>query len=141
MSVKVNEEVFILPLNAVMESLQPQAEDLHPMAGGERMLQVRGEYLPLVELYRVFDVAGAKNRGHSGHRGDSAKRRPPLCAAGGSTDRPAPVVVKKPGKQLPQSAGNFRGDDPRRRQRGADRRRVGAANAQSGKKLLSAAAA
>ncbi|MFI2992605.1 chemotaxis protein CheA [Klebsiella aerogenes] len=66
MSVKVNEEVFILPLNAVMESLQPQAEDLHPMAGGERMLQVRGEYLPLVELYRVFDVAGAKTEATHG---------------------------------------------------------------------------
>lgn len=60
MSVKVNNEVFILPLNAVMESLQPQAEDLHPLAGGERVLQVRGEYLPLVELFRVFDVEGAK---------------------------------------------------------------------------------
>ena len=60
MSVKVGEEVFILPLNAVMESLQPLAEDLHPLAGGERVLQVRGEYLPLVELYNVFDVAGAK---------------------------------------------------------------------------------
>ncbi|MHA0854207.1 chemotaxis protein CheA [Serratia nematodiphila] len=60
MSVKVNDEGFILPLNAVMESLQPQAEDLHPLAGGERVLQVRGEYLPLVELYRVFEVEGAK---------------------------------------------------------------------------------
>lgn len=66
MSVKVNEEVFILPLNAVMESLQPQAEDLHPLAGGERVLQVRGEYLPLVELYRVFDVAGAKSEATQG---------------------------------------------------------------------------
>ncbi|PWC14300.1 chemotaxis protein CheA [Brenneria roseae subsp. americana] len=60
MSVKVNNEVFILPLNAVMESLQPQAEDLYPLAGGERVLQVRGEYLPLVELYHIFDVDGAK---------------------------------------------------------------------------------
>ncbi len=60
MSVKVGEEVFILPLNAVMESLQPLAEDLHPLAGGERVLQVRGEYLPLVELYNVFDVKEAK---------------------------------------------------------------------------------
>ncbi|WP_201743433.1 chemotaxis protein CheA [Dickeya undicola] len=60
MSVKVNNEVFILPLNAVMESLQPQSEDLYPLAGGERVLQVRGEYLPLVELYQVFEVAGAK---------------------------------------------------------------------------------
>ncbi|CNE34006.1 chemotaxis protein CheA [Yersinia nurmii] len=66
MSVKVNDEVFILPLNAVMESLQPQAEDLHPLAGGERVLQVRGEYLPLVELYRVFDVANAKTEATQG---------------------------------------------------------------------------
>ncbi|MGL5387473.1 MAG: chemotaxis protein CheA [Serratia sp. (in: enterobacteria)] len=66
MSVKVNEEVFILPLNAVMESLQPQAEDLHPLAGGERVLQVRGEYLPLVELFRVFEVDGAKTEATQG---------------------------------------------------------------------------
>lgn len=46
MSVKVADEVFILPLNAVMESLQPREEDLHPLAGGERVLEVRGEYLP-----------------------------------------------------------------------------------------------
>ena len=52
MSVKVADEVFILPLNAVMESLQPREEDLHPLAGGERVLEVRGEYLPLVELWK-----------------------------------------------------------------------------------------
>lgn len=60
MSVRVANEVFILPLNAVMESLQPLADDLHPLAGGERVLEVRGEYLPLVELWNVFDVQGAK---------------------------------------------------------------------------------
>ena len=60
MSVKVSEEVFILPLNAVMESLQPREEDLHPLAGGERVLEVRGEYLPLVELWKAFEVQGAK---------------------------------------------------------------------------------
>ncbi|OWF81801.1 chemotaxis protein CheA [Yersinia rohdei] len=66
MSVKVSNEVFILPLNAVMESLQPLAEDLHPLAGGERVLQVRGEYLPLVELFRVFDVEDAKTEATQG---------------------------------------------------------------------------
>ncbi|WP_213991020.1 chemotaxis protein CheA [Sodalis sp. dw_96] len=60
MSVRVNQDVFILPLNTVMESLQPQGEDLHPLAGGEQVLQVRGEYLPLVELHRLFDVSDAK---------------------------------------------------------------------------------
>ena len=66
MSVKVSDEVFILPLNAVMESLQPREEDLHPLAGGERVLEVRGEYLPLVELWKVFDVAGAKTEATQG---------------------------------------------------------------------------
>ena len=66
MSVKVSDEVFILPLNAVMESLQPREEDLHPLAGGERVLEVRGEYLPLVELWKVFDVQGAKTEATQG---------------------------------------------------------------------------
>ena len=66
MSVKVAGEVFILPLNAVMESLQPSDEDLHPLAGGERVLEVRGEYLPLVELWKVFEVDGAKTEATQG---------------------------------------------------------------------------
>ncbi|AYN26467.1 signal transduction histidine kinase [Buttiauxella ferragutiae ATCC 51602] len=66
MSVKVCDEVFILPLNAVMESLQPKEDDLHPLAGGERVLEVRGEYLPLVELWKVFDVTGAKTEATQG---------------------------------------------------------------------------
>ncbi|EPT0777528.1 chemotaxis protein CheA [Enterobacter hormaechei] len=66
MSVKVADEVFILPLNSVMESLQPREEDLHPLAGGERVLEVRGEYLPLVELWKVFEVDGAKTEATQG---------------------------------------------------------------------------
>ncbi|PHM26308.1 chemotaxis protein CheA [Xenorhabdus ehlersii] len=56
MSVRVNEEVFILPLSAVVSSLQPQEEDIYPLAGDEKLLLVRGEYLPLLELYRIFDI-------------------------------------------------------------------------------------
>lgn len=66
MSVRVANEVFILPLNAVMESLQPLADDLKPLAGGERVLEVRGEYLPLVELWNVFDVKNAKTEATQG---------------------------------------------------------------------------
>ncbi|MFM0755189.1 chemotaxis protein CheA [Paraburkholderia strydomiana] len=60
MSVKVGNEIFILPLNFVMESLQPQAEDIYTVANGERVVRVRGEYLPLVALHEVFNVDGAK---------------------------------------------------------------------------------
>ncbi|HEX7909833.1 MAG TPA: chemotaxis protein CheA [Paraburkholderia sp.] len=60
MSVKVGSEIFILPLNFVMESLQPQADDIYTVANGERVVRVRGEYLPLVALHEVFNVDEAK---------------------------------------------------------------------------------
>jgi two-component system chemotaxis sensor kinase CheA len=60
MSVKVGNEIFILPLNFVMESLQPRAEDIYTVANGERVVRVRGEYLPLVALHEVFNVEDAK---------------------------------------------------------------------------------
>ncbi|MFT4063164.1 chemotaxis protein CheA [Paraburkholderia sp.] len=60
MSVKVGNEIFILPLNFVMESLQPRAEDIYTVANGERVVRVRGEYLPLVALHEVFNVRDAK---------------------------------------------------------------------------------
>jgi len=59
MSVRVGEETYILPLNCVMESLQPKAEDVHTAANGDRVMHVRGEYLPLLEMHRIFSVAGA----------------------------------------------------------------------------------
>ncbi|HEY2025153.1 chemotaxis protein CheA [Paraburkholderia sp.] len=60
MSVKIGNEIFILPLNFVMESLQPRAEDIYTVANGERVVRVRGEYLPLVALHEVFNVQDAK---------------------------------------------------------------------------------
>ncbi|AOJ79426.1 chemotaxis protein CheA [Burkholderia savannae] len=60
MSVKVGSEIFILPLNFVMESLQPSAEDIYTIGNGERVVRVRGEYLPLVALHEVFLVDGAR---------------------------------------------------------------------------------
>jgi two-component system chemotaxis sensor kinase CheA len=60
MSVKVGSEAYILPLSYVIESLQPLAEHLHSITSDGHVIKVRGEYLPLIELHRVFDVAGAQ---------------------------------------------------------------------------------
>lgn len=60
MSVRVGKETFILPLNHVTESLQPNNEQMYSVAGNERVMHVRGEYLPLVEMHRVFSVADAQ---------------------------------------------------------------------------------
>lgn len=59
MSVRVGGETFVLPVSGVIESLQPVAEDLHPVAGGDLLLKVREDYLPLVAVHRAVDVRGA----------------------------------------------------------------------------------
>ncbi|WP_217478896.1 chemotaxis protein CheA [Enterobacter chuandaensis] len=58
MLVKVGDEIYVLPLGAVMESLRPTDEMLCRFVGEERLLQVRGEYLPLVLLRQRLSVAG-----------------------------------------------------------------------------------
>ncbi|QTP55346.1 chemotaxis protein CheA [Billgrantia sulfidoxydans] len=60
MSIKVGNEMFILPLSAVLESLQPAKEDLYAMAGDDVVLKVRDEYLPVVAVHEALDVPNAK---------------------------------------------------------------------------------
>ena len=59
MSVRVGRETFILPVTAVIESLQPRDEDLHGTAGGDLLLKVREDYLPIVAVHEAMDVAEA----------------------------------------------------------------------------------
>jgi two-component system chemotaxis sensor kinase CheA len=61
MSVKVGNETYVLPLNNVLESLQPSAENLHSVKGERHLIRVRGEYLPLIMLHQIFEVPGAKS--------------------------------------------------------------------------------
>jgi two-component system chemotaxis sensor kinase CheA len=56
MSIKVGEEVYILPLGFVVESLQPDLDDIKEISGKGRVVKVRGEYLPLIPLYQMFGI-------------------------------------------------------------------------------------
>ncbi|HYD96937.1 MAG TPA: chemotaxis protein CheA [Noviherbaspirillum sp.] len=56
MSIKVGEEVYILPLGYVVESLQPDPVDVKEITGQGRVVKVRGEYLPLIPLYQMFGI-------------------------------------------------------------------------------------
>jgi two-component system, chemotaxis family, sensor kinase CheA len=56
MSIKVGEEVYIVPLAYVIESLQPEKTELKEVAGQGRLIKVRDEYLPLIYLYEQFAI-------------------------------------------------------------------------------------
>ena len=57
MSIRCGEEVYILPLGFVVESLQPAPEDIKHIANRGRVIKVRGEYLPLILLHQIFEIA------------------------------------------------------------------------------------
>jgi two-component system, chemotaxis family, sensor kinase CheA len=56
MSIRVGEEIYILPLSFVVESLQPVLSDIKEISGKGRVIKVRGEYLPLIPLYQMFEI-------------------------------------------------------------------------------------
>lgn len=56
LSVLVGEEIYIVPLNSIVESLQVSTLDLKTVSGEGRLLRVRGEYLPLLPLSKVFST-------------------------------------------------------------------------------------
>ncbi|MDO8653680.1 MAG: chemotaxis protein CheA [Undibacterium sp.] len=56
MSVKVGDEIYILPLGFVIESLQPVAQDVKEINGRGRVIKVREEYLPLIPLFECFNI-------------------------------------------------------------------------------------
>ncbi|WP_392432565.1 chemotaxis protein CheA [Yersinia sp. HM-2024] len=61
MSIRAGDEIYVLPLSTVMESLLLSEKALYKMAGGELVLQVREEYLPLIELHKIFDIPREPN--------------------------------------------------------------------------------
>lgn len=56
MSIRSGDEIYILPLGFVVESLQPARADVKEIHGQGRVVKVRGEYLPLIPLYQMFNI-------------------------------------------------------------------------------------
>ncbi|PKO93773.1 MAG: chemotaxis protein CheA [Betaproteobacteria bacterium HGW-Betaproteobacteria-1] len=54
MSVSLGSSVYVIPLNLIVETLQPRAEDMKTVTGEGRMVHVRGEYLPVIALHALF---------------------------------------------------------------------------------------
>ncbi len=55
MSVSLGNSIYVIPLNLIVETLQPRAEDIKTVTGEGRMVHVRGEYLPIIALHSLFN--------------------------------------------------------------------------------------
>jgi two-component system chemotaxis sensor kinase CheA len=66
MSIAVGQETYIIPLGYVIESLQASRDMIKSMSGVERMIQLRGEYLPVIALYELFNIPNSLTRLNEG---------------------------------------------------------------------------
>ncbi len=57
MSISVGNQIFIIPLTFISESLQPASTEIKTVSGQGTVVQVRGAYLPLVALHKVFRIS------------------------------------------------------------------------------------
>ncbi len=60
MSVGIGDEVYILPLSSVIESFQVHEHTIKTVGGTGRVVEVRGDYMPVIDLERLFNVPPAR---------------------------------------------------------------------------------
>lgn len=56
MMVRVGTHIYIIPLLSIVESMQPKKDEVKTIKEKGEVVLVRGEYVSLVRLYRLFDV-------------------------------------------------------------------------------------
>lgn len=52
----LGEQMFIIPIVSIVESLQPQENDLKTVKNRGEMIEIRGEYIPLLRLHQLFNL-------------------------------------------------------------------------------------
>ena len=60
MIVGVGEEKYIVPIGSILETLKPEADEVRQIVGANDLMNVRGEFIPLVYLYKTFSIEYAE---------------------------------------------------------------------------------
>jgi len=50
MVVSVQGQTLVAPITAIVETLQPKAEDVHSLGGHARVISIRGGFVPLIDV-------------------------------------------------------------------------------------------
>jgi len=75
MIVRVGVENYIIPITSIIETLRPKAEEVRHVEGHSDVINVRGEFVPLIYLHRIFAIMNAE--------ADASKALVVLVEAGG----------------------------------------------------------
>lgn len=59
MIVRCGNEHYIVAINSIIETLRPKRHEVRPLASGGAVINVRGEFIPVVYLYNIFGIKDA----------------------------------------------------------------------------------
>jgi two-component system, chemotaxis family, sensor kinase CheA len=57
MVIRVASETYVMPMSAIVECLRPPASEIHNLIGTPGMLRLRGNLVPLVQLWELLDLS------------------------------------------------------------------------------------
>lgn len=60
MMVKVGTEVLTIPLSVIDKSVRPSRSEIKTVEGKGELVDIKGDYLPLVRLYQLFNLPSVK---------------------------------------------------------------------------------
>ncbi len=56
LTVLVGDEIYVLPISSVVESLRPERKNVKTLNERGEVINVRGEYIPLLRLHELLDI-------------------------------------------------------------------------------------
>ncbi len=60
MIVRVGNENYIIPITSIIETLRPKQGEVRHVEGHKDVLNVRGEFIPVIYLYQLFGIQNAE---------------------------------------------------------------------------------
>jgi len=65
MVIKTGQQTYVMPLSSIVECLRPARSDVSNLIGTRGMLQLRGEFVPLVHLGDLLEISSTGDSGDS----------------------------------------------------------------------------
>ncbi len=64
--IRVGEDAYIIPLISIVETIQTSSDQVNRIAGKAELFKLRGEHLPVLRLYELFNVHADSNNINDG---------------------------------------------------------------------------
>ena len=61
MIVRVGKEKYIIPIGNIVETMRPRKDEVKKIAEANDLINVRGDFVSILYLHKVFTIAGAKH--------------------------------------------------------------------------------